>query len=111
MEKLLADLKKEHEEKIKVLTNQLNEVVAAFNARPSKDEDVTYIRQLQEENFEKEEEIRKLMDGGRVYLPEMPPRKENQSFTKGFNSSTHLNTSSVVTQGDFKRVRYLKIFC
>jgi len=98
MDKLVAELKKDHEEKISTLTKQLNDMIAAFNSRPSKDEDVTYIRQLQEENFEKEEEIRRLLDSPKVYLPEVPPRRENHSFTKGFNSSVHLNnTSSLAT--------------
>jgi len=96
IDKFFTALQRQHEEKIQMMMDQYNELMAAFRSRSSKSEGLSIIRQLQEENIEREEEIKRIGESSKNFLPEMHKR-ETQSYTKGFTSQTSLGAAANLT--------------
>ena len=67
---------------------RLKEAEENFRKRPSRDEDVEFIRKLEEKLFEQELVCQKLTDEKKLYKLELVNREEN--FNKIFNNNPNV---------------------
>jgi len=92
VDKFVFGLQRQHEDKLQMMMDQYNALIA------TKTQDLDIIRALQEENMEREEELRRITNGSKDYLPDVVTKRETQSYTKGFSSQASLGSASLSIQ-------------
>ena len=109
LNKVLGELSRERsqfQEEIDHLTVLLGDTKEEFRLRPSRDEDIAFIKQLQEKVNQQEMLCQQLNDEKKYYKLELVNREEN--FNKIFNNSPNvgfMNTTVGIT-----RVRFILLF-
>jgi len=100
MEAEFGLIKMKNEEKAQHLTERYNEIMEAFEMRPSRPEDLELIQRLQEDNIIKTEDLRKAIEDLKVYKLELVNREDN--YNKMFNSQPMVG---VVNPLDFRKTK------
>ena len=91
VEKKFQELKNESEEQIQMLTERYNELVEAFEVKPARsEEDIVLIRQLTEENMNKEEVIKRMNDRFRSSFDNQVKKEDSARIT---NSNSVLDAA------------------
>jgi len=99
----VKNLKKHYEEKISLLTERYNEILKAFETRPSRVEDLALIKQLQGEGGADKSGEGKASDTPKGYIIDLPKKDPNTS--KLFHSQSYINGNPSVSSVDKIKVK------